>query len=153
MRTLTPSAALIAAALIAAPLSAQSGWTVSKGDGTAALVFGKPETTNAFRLDCSAKGTSISTWTRRPPRNVTEGEFPTRLSLFQGNREIVIGSTGRVLPAGGTRVDGLLDNPAAILDGMTRQSRFVLVSFAGRGTAPSPSAETLQQFREACPKG
>ncbi|PZU50570.1 MAG: hypothetical protein DI568_02075 [Sphingomonas sp.] len=148
MRTLP----LIAAALIAAPAAAQSGWTVQSADGTAALTFGQPETANAFRFDCSAKGTSLSTWTRRLPRNVTEGEFPTRLSVFQGNREIVIGSTGRVLPSGGTRIDGLLDNAPAFLDGLTRQSRFVVVTFAGRATAPAPSTETLLQFSNACPK-
>ena len=149
MRTLP----FIAAALIAAPAMAQSGWAVESSADTAALSFGKPETANAFRMDCSAKGTSFTTWTSRLPRNVTEGEFPTRMSVFQGNREIIIGSTGRVLPSGGTRIDGLLDNAPAFLDGLTRQSRLVVVTFAGRATAPSPSAETLLQFRNACPKG
>ena len=154
MRTLPLiAAALIAAAPIVPSVAAQSGWTVQSADGTAALTFGQPETANAFRFDCSTKGTSLSTWTSRLPRNVTEGEFPTRLSVFQGNREILIGSTGRVLPSGGARIDGLLDNAPAFLDGISRSSRFVVVSFAGRATAPAPAADTLLQFRNACPKG
>ena len=150
-----PILAALSAALLAAtvPAQARSQWAVVTGEGMAALVFGKPETANAFRMDCSASGTSLSTWTRRLPRNVTEGEFPTRLSVFQGNREILIGSTGRVLSSGGARIDGLLDNAPAFLDGISRSSRFVVVSFAGRATAPAPAADTLLQFRNACPKG
>jgi hypothetical protein len=151
MRTLTFAA--LTAALLAAAFPARAGWSVVTGEGTAALFFGKPENAGAFRMDCSETGVSLSTWTRSLPRNVTKGEFPTRLSVFQGNREILIGSTGRVLPSGGTRIDGLLDNAPAFLDGIARNSRFVVVSFAGRATAPAPAADMLFRFRNACPKG
>jgi hypothetical protein len=137
---------------VAAPVAAQTGWTVDTRETTTAMVFGKPETPNAFRLDCSGGKMSLSTWTSRLPRNVTEGEFPTRLSVFQGNREIVLGGTGRVLPAGGTRVDALVANRQSLLEGMGRNSRLVVVSFAGRATAPAPEAALLGQFTEACLK-
>jgi hypothetical protein len=95
---------------------------------------------------------SLSTWTSRLPRNVTEGEFPTRMSVFQGNREIVLGGTGRVLANGGTRLDALVANRESFLQGMGRNNRFVVVTFAGRSTAPAPEAATLSEFTEACLK-
>jgi hypothetical protein len=116
------------------------------------MVFGKPDTAGAFRLDCSGGKMSLSTWTSRLPRNVTEGAFPTSLSVFQGNREIVLGGTGRVLPAGGTRLDALVAARDSFLQGMGRNSRFVVVTFAGRSTAPAPEAATLAAFSEACLK-
>jgi hypothetical protein len=142
----------LAALLFAAPAAAQTGWTVETSPTTAAMVIGKPETANAFRLDCSGGKMSLSTWTSRLPRNITEGEFPTRLSVFQGNREIVLGGTGRVLPAGGTRLDALVADRQSFLQGMGRNSRLVVVTFAGRNTVAAPEAETLGAFTEACLK-
>lgn len=143
---------LLAPLLLAAPAAAQTSWTVQTTPTTAAMVIGKPETANAFRLDCSGGKMSLSTWTSRLPRNVTEGEFPTRLSVFQGNREIVLGGNGRVLPSGGTRLDALVANRQSFLEGMGRNSRLVVVTFAGRNTAAAPEAETLKAFTEACLK-
>jgi hypothetical protein len=137
--------------LIAAPAAAE-GWTVTTTPTTTAMVLGEPQTANAFRLDCSAGKMSLSTWTSRLPRNVTEGEFPTRMSVFQGNREIVLGGTGRVLANGGTRLDALVANRQSFLEGMGRNSRLVVVTFAGRSTAPAPDADTLAAFSEACLK-
>jgi len=138
--------------LIAVPVIAQTGWTVQTAPATTAMVLGKPETADAFRLDCSGGKMSLSTWTSRLPRNVTEGEFPTRMSVFQGNREIVLGGTGRVLANGGTRLDALVANRESFLQGMGRNNRFVVVTFAGRSTAPAPEAATLSEFTEACLK-
>jgi hypothetical protein len=152
MMKFSHASVLIAILSVAAavPAAARSSWSTQSGPGTAALLFGQPGTANSFRLDCSAKGMSLSTWTTRLPRNITEGEFPSRLSVFQGNREIVLGGTGRVLPEGGTRVDALVESPQAFLDGMGRNSRFVVVNFSGRGTAPAPSAEQLKAHGDAC---
>jgi hypothetical protein len=153
-RRLAPNLLLAAPALLllAAPAAAQSGWSVETAPTTAAMVIGQPGTVGAFRLDCASGKMSISTWTSGLPRNVTEGEFPTRLSVFQGNREIVLGGTGRVQPAGGTRIDALVANRQSFLEGMGRNSRLVVVTFAGRTTAPAPEATLLGQFSEACLK-
>lgn len=142
----------LATLLLAAPAAAQTGWTVQTTPTTAAMVFGMPEAATAFRLDCSGGKMSLSTWTSRLPRNVTEGEFPTRMSVFQGNREIVLGGNGRVLASGGARLDALVADRSAFLSGMGRNSRLVVVTFAGRNTAPAPDAETLTAFTEACLK-
>jgi hypothetical protein len=141
-----------AAMLLAAPAAGQTSWTVQTTPTTTAMVFGKPEEATAFRLDCSGGKMSLSTWTSRLPRNVTEGEFPTRMSVFQGNREISLGGNGRVLAGGGTRLDALVANRQSFLEGMGRNSRLVVVTFAGRNTAPAPDAETLKAFSEACLK-
>lgn len=143
---------LLAPLLLASPAAAQTGWTVQTTPTTAGMVFGKPETPAAFRLDCSGGKMSLSTWTSRLPRNVTEGEFGTRMSVFQGNREISLGGTGRVLAGGGARLDALVANRQSFLEGMGRNSRLVVVTFAGRNTAPAPDAETLKAFSEACLK-
>jgi hypothetical protein len=150
----------ILAAVFAAPVlalasaaAAQQGWQIETGGTTAAaMMFGKADTAGAFRLDCSGGRMRLSTWTSRLPRNVTEGEFPTRLSVFQGKREIVLGGTGSVRPAGGARLDALVADRAAFLTGMGRNRRFVVVTFAGRSTAPAPDATTLAAFSEACGK-
>jgi hypothetical protein len=136
----------------AVPATAQSGWTIETRMDNVALTFGEPQTLNAFRLDCSGGKTSLSTWTTRLPRNITEGEFPSRLSVFQGNREIVLGGTGRVLEAGGTRIDALIADRDAFLAGMGQNRRLVVVSFAGRGTAPAPTAAQLADFGKVCAK-
>lgn len=142
--------ALFAALLLAAPATAQTGWTTNSTPETATMQFGPTDTASSFRLDCSSGKMSLSTWTSRLPRNVTDGEFPTRLSVFQGNREIVLGGTGRVLAAGGTRLDALVAARDSFLQGMGRNSRFVVVTFAGRTTAPAPDTAILAAFSEAC---
>lgn len=148
MRILWP---LLGACLVGAiPAAAGSGWTVGTSAATAEMQFGKPDTAATFRLDCSGGTMRLSTWTARLPRNVTEGEFPTRMSVFQGKREILLGGTGRILPAGGTRLDALVADRGAFLDGMGRNSRLVVVTFAGRTTAPAPDSDTLKAFSEAC---
>ena len=128
------------------------GWTLDVQPATAALVRGAPETANAFRIDCGGGKMSLSTWTSRRPRNVSEGEFPSSLSVFQGRTELVLGGTGRVLPAGGTRVDALVADQAGFLNGIGRNSRFVVVTFAGRATAAAPTAQQLADFGKACAK-
>ena len=64
----------------------------------------------------------------------------------------VLGGTGRVLPAGGTRVDALVADQAGFLNGIGRNSRFVVVTFAGRATAAAPTAQQLADFGKACAK-
>lgn len=142
--------AFAAALPLAAPAAAQAGWTVETTPAAAALVFGEPRTANAFRMDCSGGKMSLSTWTRRLPRNITEGEFPSRLSVFQGNRELVLGGTGRVLPEGGTRVDALVADREAFLRGVGQNRLLTVVTFAGRAKAPAPTAEQLEAFGKAC---
>lgn len=126
------------------------GWTLDVQPTAAALVHGQPQTPNAFRIDCSGGRMSLSTWTSRLPRNVTEGEFPSSLSVFQGRTELVLGGTGRVLPTGGTRVDARVADQPAFTSGIGRNSRFVVVTFAGRATAPAPTAAQLADFGKAC---
>jgi hypothetical protein len=138
------------ALLLSAMAGAQPAWTLEAGPSAAALLFGAPETVNAFRLDCSAGTLSLSTWTTRRPRNVSEGAFPTRLRVFQGRTELDFGATGRVLPAGGTRVDALVGDPATFLAGVGRTPRFVVVTFQSRAMAPAPTAAQLADFGKAC---
>ncbi len=138
------------ALLCAVPSAAAAGWQIEAADTTTALVIGKPETANAFRLDCAGGQMSLSTWTSRPPRNITEGAFSTWLSVFQGKREILLDGTGRVLPAGGTRIDAQVGNRQSFLQRMGRNSRLVVITFAGRATAPAPEAALLGPFTEAC---
>jgi hypothetical protein len=142
--------AALAALSLAAPAAADAAWTLDVQPTTAALVFGEPRTANAFRMDCSGGKMSLSTWTSRLPRNISEGEFPSRLSVFQGNRELVLGGTGRVLPEGGTRVDALVADRDAFLTGVGQNRLLTVVTFAGRAKAPAPAAEQLDSFRKAC---
>jgi hypothetical protein len=135
---------------LAAPAAAATAWTLDVQPTTAALVIGEPRTPNAFRMDCSGGKMSLSTWTRRLPRNITEGEFPSRLSVFQGNTELVLGGTGRVLPEGGTRVDALVADRDAFLRGVGQNRLLTVVTFAGRAKATAPTAEQLEAFRQAC---
>ncbi len=134
---------------LGAPATA-SGWTLDVQPTTAALVLGEPRTANAFRMDCSGGKMSLSTWTQRLPRNITEGDFPTRLSVFQGNTELVLGGTGRVLPEGGTRVDALVADRDAFLRGVGQNRLLTVVTFAGRAKATAPTAEQLEAFQKAC---
>lgn len=153
MQTRSTLAALALPALLllaTPPAAAQAGWAIEQTNASAGFVFGKPQTPNAFRLDCSGGKMSLSTWTSRLPRNVTEGEFPSRLSVFQGNRELVLGGTGRVLPDGGTRVDALVADREAFLTGMGQNRFLTVVTFAGRAKAPAPTAEQIEAFRTAC---
>lgn len=125
-------------------------WRIDTNGPAASLVFGEAETARAFRFDCNGGTMRLSTWTSRLPRNITEGEFPARLSVFQGKREIVLGGKGRVLPAGGTHIEARVGNRQSFLERMGQNSRLVVVTFAGRSTAPAPDAELLGQFTEAC---
>lgn len=150
MKTRLAPAALIPALLLATPLAAQAGWAFEQAPSSAALTFGKPATPNAFRMDCSGNKMSLSTWTLRLPRNITEGEFPSRLSVFQGRTELVLGGTGRVLPEGGTRVDALVADRDAFLRGVGQNPLLTVVTFAGRAKAPAPTAAQLETFQKAC---
>jgi hypothetical protein len=144
---------VLALLLAAAPVAAQSGgWTLTPGTGSAALVLGTPVVDrDAFRLDCSNGMMSLSTWAGSPPRGVTEGTFPTRLSVFFGNRELVHSATGRVTgPNGASRIDARIADPAAFLTSLAGVNRLTTVIFAGRRMAPAPTATQTAQFRKAC---
>ena len=94
---------------------------------------------------------SISTWAGSPPRGVTEGSFPTRLSVFFGNRELAFAATGRVTGPGGTsRIDARIVDPAAFLNSLDQVQRLTTVIFAGRRMAPTPAASQTADFRKAC---
>jgi hypothetical protein len=140
----------IAAALPGAAHAA--GWTLQPGENAAGLAFGTPMTDrDAFRLDCSGGMMSISTWAGSPPRGVTEGSFPTRLSVFFGNRELVFAATGRVTgPGGASRVDARIVDPAAFLTSLGQVNRLTTVIYAGRRMAATPTAEQTAGFRKAC---
>ena len=143
--------ALLAAA--AMPVAANAtGWSLERGTNTGALVFGTPVTDrDAFRLDCSGGKMSISTWAGSPPRGVTEGSFPTRLSVFFGKRELAFAATGRVTGPGGTsRVDARIVDPAAFVNSLDQVQRLTTVIFAGRRMAPTPAAPQSADFRKAC---
>jgi hypothetical protein len=148
---LAPVLALaIAAALPGAAHAA--GWTLQPGENAAGLAFGTPVTDrDAFRLDCSGGMMSISTWAGSPPRGVSEGSFPTRLSVFFGNRELVFAATGRVTgPGGASRVDARIVDPAAFLTSLDQVNRLTTVIYAGRRMAATPTAEQTAGFRKAC---
>jgi hypothetical protein len=148
------SAIALALLVVAAvPVAAQaSGWTLQPGKNTAGLAFGTPVTDrDAFRLDCSGGMMSISTWAGSPPRGVTEGSFPTRLSVFFGNRELVFSATGRVTgPGSASRIDARIVDPGAFLTSLDQVSRLTTVIYAGRRMAASPTAEQTAGFRKAC---
>ena len=151
MRFHLPALALLVAS--AAPVAAQpAGWTLQPGQNTTALVFGTPVTDrDAFRLDCTGGLMSISTWAGSPPRGVTEGNFPTRLSVFFNRTELVFAATGRVTGLGGaSRIDARIVDPAAFLDSLDRVSRLTTVIYAGRRMAPAPSPGQTADFRKAC---
>jgi hypothetical protein len=151
MRTCFLAFACIAA--VAAPLAAQtSGWTHRIGEKSSALVFGTPVTDrDAFRLECRDGGITLSTWTRSPPRGVTEGAFPTRLSVFFGNRELAFAATGSVTgPDGASRIDARIVDPAAFLTSLDQVSRLTTVIFSGRRMAVTPTAAQTADFRKAC---
>lgn len=129
-----------------------AGWTLEPGNKVAALVFGTPiADRDAFRLDCSGGKMSISTWAGSPPRGVTEGSFPTRLSVFFGNRELVFSATGRVTgPGGASRIDARIVDPAAFLTSLDGVNRLTTAIYAGRRMAATPTAEQTAGFRKAC---
>jgi hypothetical protein len=153
MRMFLPAPALFAALFVAMPVAAEAaGWTSEPGRGTGALVFGTPVTDrDAFRLDCSGGKMSISTWANSTPRGVSEGNFPTNLSVFFGNRELVFAATGRVTGPGRTsRIDARIADPGAFLTSLGQVQRLTTVIFAGRRMAPVPSAAQTAEFRRAC---
>lgn len=145
---------LFAAALLAlatAPVSAQSpGWVLEAGTGTAILSHGAADTPGAFRLECSGAQSMFTTWTRNPPRNAGDGEFPTSISIFQGRTEIAYGGTGRPGLLGSSRIDAPVRDAAALLDGARRNGRLVVVTHAGRSTAPAPEQALIDKFGLAC---
>jgi hypothetical protein len=151
MRIRLPAFALLVAA--ATPVAAQpAGWRFEPGRGSAALVFGTPVTDrDAFRLDCSDGKMSISTWAASTPRGVSEGSFPTNLSVFFGNRELVFAATGRVTgPDRTTRIDARVAEPGAFLTSLGQVQRLTTVIFAGRRMAPVPAAAQVADFRKSC---
>jgi hypothetical protein len=155
MRMFKPAFALLVAA--ATPAAAQStGWTFEPAKAGAGLVFGTPLTDrDAFRLDCSGGKMSISTWANSTPRGITTGNFPTTLSVFFGNRELVFTATGRATAnASGSgrtsRIDALIADPAAFLTSLDTVPRLTTVIFAGRRMAPVPAAAQTAEFRKAC---
>jgi hypothetical protein len=151
MKTLAPSFLAIAIAL-ASPAAGQStsGWTVSASPQSAVMRFGPDAARGSFRMDCSGGRTSLTTWENRLPRGVTEGQFDTRLRVFQGKTERDFGASGQVQAAGGARIDALLPDGSAFLTAMGANSRLVVVTYAGRATAPAPTAEQLLAFDTAC---
>jgi hypothetical protein len=149
----TPLLLLAVFAAAAMPVATHAaGWAFEPGKDTAALVFGTPVSDrDAFRLDCSSGMMSISTWAGSPPRGVTEGSFPTRLSVMFGNRELVFAATGRVTgPGGASRIDARIVDPAAFLTSLDGVSRLTTVIYAGRRMAATPSVEQTAGFRKAC---
>lgn len=147
--------ALLALVLLAAatPVAANAaGWRLEPGKNSAALVFGTPVTDrDAFRLDCSNGMMSISTWTGAPPRGVTETSFPTSISVFFGNRELVFAASGSVTgPGGASRIDARIVDPAAFLTSLGQVNRLTTVIYAGRRMAPAPAASQTADFRKAC---
>jgi hypothetical protein len=137
----------------AMPAAAQpAGWRFEPGRGTAALVFGTPVTDrDAFRLDCTDGKMSISTWAASAPRGVSEGSFPTSLSVFFGNRELAFTATGRVTgPDRTSRIDARIPEPGAFLTSLGQVQRLTTVIFAGRRMAPVPGAAQTAEFRKAC---
>lgn len=152
---ITPALALFAAlALPAAASAAAPGWTLEPGEkAVAALVIGTPGTDrDAFRLDCSAGMMTISTWAPSPPRNVTEGSFPTQISVFFGRREFIFTGTGRVTGGAGgtTRIDARIAEPATFLTSLDGVSRLTTVIYAGRRMAVTPTPTQTADFRKAC---
>jgi hypothetical protein len=153
----TVIALLAALALPAAASAAAAGWTLAPGDkGVAALVFGTPGADrDAFRLDCSAGMMTISTWAPSPPRNVTQGTFPTQISVFFGKRELIFAATGSVAASGDgagrlTRVDARIPEPGPFLTSLDGVSRLTTVIYAGRRMAVTPTAAQTADFRKAC---
>lgn len=145
--------AFVLAITAAIPAAAQpAGWRFEPGRGTAALVFGTPVTDrDAFRLDCTDGKMSISTWAASTPRGVSEGSFPTNLSVFFGSRELVFAATGRVTgPDRTTRIDARVPDPGAFLASLGQVQRLTTVIFAGRRMAVAPSAQQRADFRQAC---
>jgi hypothetical protein len=148
-----PAFALALIAALAVPTAASAaGWTLQPANAGAVLVFGTPVTDrDAFRLECRNGGLTLSTWTGSPPRGVTKGTFPTRLSVFFGNRELVFDATGSVTgPNGASRIDARIVDPAAFLASLDQVSRLTTVIFSGRRMAATPSAAQTAEFRKAC---
>lgn len=145
---------LFAAALLAAtaaPAFAQSpGWALEAGTGTAILSHGTADTPGAFHLQCSGAQSMFTTWTRNPPRNAGDGEFVTAISIFQGRTEITYAGTGRPGLQGSSRIDAPVRDAAALLEGARRNGRLVVVTHAGRATAPAPEQTLIDQFGLAC---
>lgn len=151
MRNYLPAFAFLSLTALSAPADA-SPWSFEATPNASALVFGIPATDrDAFRFDCSGGKMTISTWAGSPPRGLTEGTFPTRLSVFFGRTELVFTATGRVTgPGGATRIDARITDPAGFLNSLGKISRLTTVIFAGRRMAATPSPNQTAEFRKAC---
>lgn len=137
----------------AAPVAANAaGWNLERETNATALAIGTPATDrDAFRIECSGSTMTLSTWAGSPPRGVTEGTFPTQLSVFFGRTELVITAAGRVTgPGGTTRIDARLADPASFLTSLGQVNRLTTVIFAGRRMAATPSSAQIADFRKAC---
>lgn len=147
-------ARILAAALFvatAAPALAQSaGWVLEAGTGTAILSHGEAGTSGAFRLECAGGQSVFTTWARRAPRNAGDGEMASAISIFQGNTEIVYAGTGRQQANGTFRIDVPIRDAGALMEGARRNGRLVVVTSAGRSTAPAPDQATSDKFGLAC---
>jgi hypothetical protein len=151
MRLVLPALALVAS-LCGAVDAHAAAWQLEPGDGSGALLFGTPAVDrDAFRLDCSGGMLSLSTWTPAPPRGVTDGEFPTRLSVFFGRTELAFAATGRVTGPGRTsRIDARIADPKAFLASLDEVRRLTTVTHAGRRMAPAPASAQIADFGKAC---
>lgn len=149
-------ARILAAALFfaaASPTLAQSsGWALEAGTGTAVLSHGKAGTSGAFRLECNDGQSVFTTWARRAPRNAGDGEMASAVRIFQGRTEIVYSGTGRPEAGGTFRIDAPIRDAGALLEGARRNGRLVVVTHAGRSTAPAPDQTTSEKFVAACAK-
>jgi hypothetical protein len=152
MRKTVSALILLATAATPVAAAAAAAWTIEPGTGTSALVFGVPVTDrDAFRLDCSGGQMTLSTWTGSPPRGVSQGSFPTQISVFFGRRELIFAATGSVTgPGGATRIDARIPDPRAFLTSLDQVSRLTTVIYAGRRMAPTPAAPQTADFRTAC---
>jgi hypothetical protein len=144
--------AIIAAAIALPAAAATPGWTFGAGDRNAALVLGTPGTDrDAFQLYCADNMLTLSTWAGSPPRNVSEGTFPTQISVFFGGRELIFAATGSVtVPKGLTRIDARIPDPGAFLTSLDGVSRLTTVIYAGRRMAVPPTPAQTADFRKAC---
>ena len=146
-------ARLLAAALLLAstPALAQTeGWTLEAGTGTAILSHGAADAPGAFRFECNGANTMFTTWTRNPPRNVGDAEYATSVSFFLGRTERAYAGTGRPGGNGSSRIDAPITDAPTLLDSARRNGRLVVVTHAGRSTAPAPAQADVDKFGLAC---
>ncbi|MCG2842772.1 hypothetical protein L6Q21_17485 [Sandaracinobacter sp. RS1-74] len=142
---------LLALSLVSAPALAQaSGWTLETAGGVASLAHGEASSNGAFRLECAGGNSLLTTWVRQPPRNLQDETFETGVRVFQGSRELVFAASGTAKAEGPTRIDTPIADPAGLLEGARRNGRLVVVTYAGRATAPAPEQAKIETFLLAC---